>query len=274
MCNSWKEMFDVTDIEPNTPEYYLSKVKNWVDPNPPLVIEEHEGIFVVRDDLLVGGTKERIYDYMVKNEIPAIKEFVFGGGSRFGFSQLGITAVCNKYGKKATFFIAKGGKLHPNSQKAKDMGANIFEVTMGMLNVCLGRARRYVDEDIHRKIVEFAGSPEVLGSVIKVAQTLPFIPDEIFCVAGSGTLNLGLQMAFPNAKVYCVSVGHNLSKEEAGRAEIIKTPLKFAQEAKKDLPPWPANKNYEAKAYPIMMDITKEYRKTGKKKILFWNVGS
>src|ERR1017187_5463598 len=110
--SNWQDFFDMDEGVPGSPEYYLAKVKDWVDPNPLLVIDKIEGIFVVRDDLgPIGGTKERIYDFTIRQD-PA-KEIVFGGGSRFGFSQLGITAVCNKYGKKATFFIAKGKELHP-----------------------------------------------------------------------------------------------------------------------------------------------------------------
>ncbi len=48
-----------------SPEYYLELVKDWEDPNPKPVIELHDGIHVVRDDLLDAGSKVRFIDYFV-----------------------------------------------------------------------------------------------------------------------------------------------------------------------------------------------------------------
>lgn len=269
--SDWKEILDGSDYKPGTPEYFLDKVKDWEDPNPKPVIEVHENIHVVRDDLLVGGTKERIYDYMIRSD-DVTKEWVFGSGSRFGYSQLGISAVCRKYGKKATFFIAKGKELHYNSVKAQELGGNIIEVNMGMLTVTQSRAKKYVAENPYRKLIDFSGDPTVIGSVIKVGLGLDFQPDEIWTVAGSGVLNLGLQLAFPNAVCYSVSIGHNLSDEEKGRSIVIRHPLKFAQECKKkDIPPFPSSTIYDAKCWSPMMEMTNDYRKD--KNVLFWNVG-
>ena len=36
---------------------------------PKLVIEEHEGFYVVRDDLLEGGSKRRFVDRLIREEI-------------------------------------------------------------------------------------------------------------------------------------------------------------------------------------------------------------
>ena len=36
---------------------------------PKLIIEEHEGFHVVRDDLLEGGSKRRFVDRMMRDEI-------------------------------------------------------------------------------------------------------------------------------------------------------------------------------------------------------------
>jgi hypothetical protein len=266
---SWKDFFELDEGEPGSPEWYLNKVKDWTDPNPPPVVEQHDGVYVVRDDFLVGGTKERIYDYMVQND-PA-KEWVYGGGSRWGYGQIGLAAVCKKYGKRATVFIAAAKELHPSSVKAQELGCQIIPCNMGMLTVTQGRARKYVAEDPqHRKLVEFSGDPAVIGSVIKVARTIPFEPDEVWSVAGSGVLNRGLQLAFPNAKCYAVSIGHNLSVEERGRAEIIKHPLPFAQECKSQYrPPFPSSPNYDAKAWWYVQNHSDK-----SKRVLFWNVGA
>ena len=39
---------------------------------PKLVIEEHEGFYVVRDDLLEGGSKRRFVDRLIREEIKKV----------------------------------------------------------------------------------------------------------------------------------------------------------------------------------------------------------
>ena len=43
---------------------------------PKLVIEEHEGFHIVRDDLLEGGSKRRFVDRMIREEIAMCKSYV------------------------------------------------------------------------------------------------------------------------------------------------------------------------------------------------------
>ena len=45
----------------------LDLVKDWEDPNPKVVIEEYDGIKVVRDDLLHHGSKIRFIDKFIKD---------------------------------------------------------------------------------------------------------------------------------------------------------------------------------------------------------------
>lgn len=252
-----------------TSEDYLDVVKDWEDPNGPLILEEHNGIIVVRDDKLIGGTKERFYDYMVRSQ-PQYDEWVYGCGSRTGYGQIGMAAVCKKYNKKCVLFIAKSNELHPNTILAKSLGAEIHEVNMGMLTVTESRAKKYCAENPKRKHVSFSGDMTMMGSIIKFARTLPFTPDEVWSAAGSGLLNRGLQMAFPSSKVYMVSVGHTLEDWEKGRAEVIVHPLKFAQECKKEFrPPFPSAVTYDAKAWQYIMEKSDK-----NKKVVFWNVGS
>ena len=47
---------------------------------PKLVIKKHEDFFVVRDDLLEGGSKRRFIDRLIREEInEGANEFVYGG---------------------------------------------------------------------------------------------------------------------------------------------------------------------------------------------------
>ena len=45
-------------------EHYLEMAKGWSDPNPPIVETIHDGIRVVRDDLIIG-TKQRSADLLM-----------------------------------------------------------------------------------------------------------------------------------------------------------------------------------------------------------------
>ena len=91
-----------------TTQFYLDSIGDWTDPNPKPVIEKHNEFIVVRDDLLGFGSKVRFIDYLIKTA--ECDEWVFGGANKVGWGPIALTQVCNTYGKKATFFMAKRDK--------------------------------------------------------------------------------------------------------------------------------------------------------------------
>ena len=99
-----------------TPEYYLSTVDDWEDPNPRPIITIEEGIHVVRDDLLGGGSKMRFIDHMMKTW--SYKEFVYGSSPATGYAQISFAKAAARHGKKAVIFMAQRdmNKLHPYQQ--------------------------------------------------------------------------------------------------------------------------------------------------------------
>jgi hypothetical protein len=108
--------------------------------------------------------------------------------------------------------------------------------------------------------------PLVHASIVKVAQSLPVKPKEIWTVASSGTLTRGLQAAFPDAKVFAVQIGHKLTRQEAGRAKVYVSPYKYDQPVKtEDAPPYPSEPYYDAKLWSFV-------KKHGSKGALIWNV--
>ena len=242
---------------------------------PKLIIEEHEGFHVVRDDLLEGGSKRRFVDRMMRDEIEnGIEEFVYGGCPANGYAQLSLTLQANAYGKKAIFFMAQRSmqKLHPYQQQALDYGADIRWVPNGMLQVTKARAREYVAQDPKKRILLPLGleHPKVLEDIRELAKDIEIVYNikisEIWSVGSSGTLTRGLQMAFPDKDVHVVSVGHKM-REGVGRARLYLSKYKFTQEVREeDKPPFPSVPTYDAKAWPVM----REYAKKGS---LFWNVG-
>ena len=242
---------------------------------PKLVIEEHEGFYVVRDDLLEGGSKRRFVDRLIREEIEkGAEEFVYGGCPANGYAQLSLTLQAKVYDKKAIFFMAKRSldNLHPYQKQALEYGADIRWVPNGMLQVTKARAREYYDMDPFRRRLLPLGLEDyrVFEDIKNLAKTIEtdynINLSEIWSVGSSGTLTRGLQMAFPNKDVHVVSVGHKM-REGVGRARLYLSKYKFTQEVKEeDKPPFPSVPTYDAKAWPVM----REYAKKGS---LFWNVG-
>ena len=238
--------------------------------NPPPVIVEHEGIFVVRDDMIAGGSKTRFVQSLIKDS--PYSEFVYGASPATGYAQICMGRVCKHYNKKATIFMAKRNmnNLLPYQLTAIGYGVNMQFVANGMLSVTEKRARDYVAEDIiNRKLIPIGFScPSVIKEISDLARSLPIIPTEVWSVGSSGTLTRGLQDAWPNAEFHCVSVGHRMGKEELGIAKPYVCDIPFSKMVKpEDAPPFPSVPYYDAKAWKFI----KQHAKPG---ALFWNVGA
>jgi hypothetical protein len=249
-----------------SPEAYLDTIKGWEDPYPPPVIEEYRGFHVVRDDKLGYGSKARFIDYLISRD--SGNEWVFGGANKVGWGPISLTYVCNKYGKKATFFMAKRKEPTWHQQKVLDMGGTIHWVANGMLNVTKAKARNYYEEDtVNRRVLPLGlEHPTVLGSIIKVARSLPIKPTQIWTVASSGTLNRGLQLAFPDVPAFAVEIGHKMSEYEKGRARTMRSSYAYDQKVEASrMPPYPSEPYYDAKVWDFVAT-------SGEKGALIWNV--
>ena len=243
---------------------------------PKLVIEKHEDIYIVRDDLLEGGSKRRFIDRYVREEVEkGCKEFVFGGCPATGYAQMSLTLQAKAYGAKATFFMAKRNlnNLHEYQKKALDYGADIRWVPNGMLPVTLKRARDYYNEDTttRRNFPLGLEHPYVIEDIYRLAKNMEIVYNiqisELWSVGSSGTLSRGLQKAFPDKEIHVVSVGHKMSEREIGRAKFYRSDYKFDKPIKKEeAPPFPSAPTYDAKAWPFI-------KKYANKNALFWNVG-
>jgi hypothetical protein len=255
----------------------LPSIGDWTDPNPAPVLVEHEGVVVVRDDLLGAGSKLRFLDYLVGHDPSTreVREWVFGSCPATGYAQISLPTLCRRYGKEAVLFMAQRdmSKLHEYQQRGLAAGANYQWVPNGMLSVTQKRARDYAEADpVHRRVLPIGlEHPTVLASIVRVAQSLPIVPDIVWSVGSSGTLSRGLQLAWPNAEVHIVSVGHRMSDRERGRATVHLSPYKFDKPVKgADVPPFPSAPTYDAKAWSVLQRWRQETNPSGT--ILLWNV--
>ena len=228
------------------------------------IVEVFDGIRVVRDDLLDGGTKRRAFTMYVASR-PDVKEFVYAS-PRQGYAQLSLAYACHDLGRKCTVTVPKGEKTWLTIE-AEKLGCNIIQVPMGYLSNIQHKARVYCEET-ESHLIPFGGDhPIIIEAMTRAALSLDIQPKEVWTVMSSGVLSRGLQNAWPDAKVYGVQIGHNTTEEEMGRAETFRSKYTFQQECKKDeRPPFPSSLTYDSKAWTFIKEKATEGA-------LFWNVG-
>jgi len=224
----------------------------------PPTIDQIGGVYVVRDDLVRGGTKARV----IGQFLHGASEWVYASPA-YGYAQVALAHTAVSMGKRATVFVAKRKELHPRTAEAKAAGAKIVQVPHGYLSNVQAKARAYA---------EFVGAgqlpfgfdfPEFLEALCELACGLPIRPSEVWTVAGSGTLNRALQMAWPQATFHAVRVG---ALPNVAKAELHTAPEKFEQDARQP-PPFPSYSNYDAKAWRFVEAHASEGA-------LFWNVAA
>jgi hypothetical protein len=223
---------------------------------PPPVLQEIEGVLVVRDDLIEGGTKVRALSQFMDRA----DEFIYASPAQ-GYAQLALAIACRAAGKQATVFVAKRNQLHPITAKAKESGARIVQVPYGYMSNVHAKAKEYCVASGAFMFPFGFDFPEFINELSRVAKTLSIEPREVWCVAGSGVLSRALQQAYPKAKIKAVRIG---AVPEIAKADLYTAPEKFEQNAKQP-PPFPSCSNYDAKAWQFI----KQYAQPG---ALFWNV--
>jgi hypothetical protein len=235
---------------------------------PPIVIEEIEGIYVVREDLLPGGTKRRAaYNYVLR--YPNINNWVYAS-PRQGYAQLALAYVCRDLGKKAIIYVPDSDEKTDLTLEAEAVGAEVNQVPNGMLTVIQRRAKDRVkgSEDTTALIPFGLDHPIIIQTIANFAKQLPITPTEVWSVMSSGTLSRGLQTAWPEAKVYGVQIGHGTTEREMGRAITIPKRMPFQKDCPiNERPPFPSSLTYDSKAWKHI----KEMASPG---ALFWNVGA
>ena len=235
--------------------------------NPPK-LELIEGIYVVRDDLIPGGTKQRVIPQLLYPEghkngadtLMGAGEFVYASPA-YGYAQVALAYSCKAIGKRATIFTAKRKVLHPLTRKARQAGAKIVLVSPGYLSNVQAKARQYCKFTGATYLPFGLDDERFVTAIAKVALEVKLEPEEVWTVAGSGVLTRALQIRWPKAKFFAVQIG---KEPDVGRAKLFKAPEKFEEDAKVR-PPFPSCLNYDAKAWRFI-------KKYAGKNALFWNV--
>lgn len=229
-----------------------------------IYIQEYEGIKVLRDDILIGGTKSVLIKKLVSDGTDFGKTYVYASPVYGGF-QISMSA---NLGNRAVIFCAKRAVKHPNTLRCIEYGAQVIEVEHGYLSVVEKAAKEYCERTGATKIQFGAKSEEnkaiIVQRVKDVIKALGHEPAEIWCAIGSGTLVESILEATNKTQVNGVQVGMDYENDNE-RLTIHKYHKKFEQKSNFYLP-FNSMPNYDLKA----IEYCFKFKKTDD--VLFWNV--
>lgn len=246
-------------------------------------VTEHDGILVVRDDLIHGGTKMRYIKAIVNSiaDDPERQEVVFAGPAQ-GALPLALTL---SFGERVTLWYPQRKVLTPRQRETLIHGArHIYsKVPAVRPSWVKKRALSYCEEEGALCIRWSLSYPEVVAAIAKVCRKVAEEhgePDHVVCAGGGGTLTRGLCKGFPNSAVHSIGIGRNMLRHEVGRAIIHPPPAYTMDTPCKTTPPFSCDRYYDAKAWEYLIEnlsalhtLGKDNKPSGtKSRILFWNV--
>lgn len=251
-------------------EWFLDVTKDWNDPLPAPVVTEHEGIKIVRDDL-VNGSKCRFADLLVQSIKEDTLVYV---QPRVGLAGVSILNIAKRYNKKVVLFMPSSKEISHHQAVCIERGAiPKFRRIAAMPN--LNRiAKEWADKN-GAKFIPLGLKHELVVAcaarvALNISKNLP-PPDVCFVATSTGVLVRGLQIGWNQTKFFAVTVARNMKSGELGRAEPIIEPLEFAQAEKSgNLPPFPTVNTYDAKVWKYALAYKKANPETN---VWMWNVG-
>lgn len=227
---------------------------------PPVIQHLPNGVMIVRDDLLPGGTKRRAIHVFFDDT----EEYVYASPVQ-GAAQLALAFTAREHGKRVRIFCAERKTWHDNTKRVAELGGMIDEVPMGFLSNVTAKAKAYCLKTGAKLLPFGLDAPEFINELALVAANMPVKPKEVWSITSSGVLTRALQIAWPHACFFGVQVGH---PPVASKATIFVAPEKFERDARNP-PPFPSCSNYDAKAWQFMLAHATRDEHT-----LFWNVSA
>lgn len=245
---------------------YLKLAENWEDPYGIPKVVNHEGIRVVRDDLIVGS-KVRGGDCLISSLPDHIDTIVYVQ-PRTGLAGVSILDVARRHNKKVMLFMPSSKRISHHQACCIEQGCSYsFHRIAAMPNLNL-IAKKWAEERDNAFFVPLGLKHEmVTAGIVKTASKIN-APEEVYCATSTGVLTRALQIAWPETKFTSVCVSRNMKAGELGRAKAISEGLAFtASEKTANLPPFPTIDTYDGKVWKYMP-------KNSGRDILMWNVGA
>lgn len=245
--------------------------------NPRIIIDEigYDGkkYRVIRDDHLLGGTKQRGIVEFCQN----LKEFdeIVYVGPNTGHAQIALAIGAQNSGKKATIIMARTRPMTLQTQLARKLGANIMEkkyrTPLRELKVFAGE---YIKDKPRTMILRLGFDDSDYCECLRngIVTALDGQLDlngqyNFWMVGGSGLLATILHKLFVNSFFNVVQVGKEIDQIICGeRFQLYKAP-EFFYDKTNDPPPWNSVLTYDAKVWQFV----KKYAK-GDGNDIIWNV--
>lgn len=273
--SGWKNPDNAPPFEPGwTQDDYLKLVPGFHDPIP-LNVVDHEGVFVVRDDMIPGnlGSKVR-YAEVLMQKVP--EKYLFYAMVPQGQAGKVLTSVAKKHNKVIVLIAPWRKEPTPAHIEAMELGAIMLYYKTGGMAGARKRCRAFISDQLDGKgmyVPAGVKHPLITAGFMCSAMALKeqFGPDAVFCAASTSVMAHGLALAFPHAEVHAVQVAGNAStKKWPGRLIVHDHSQPFNEPCpSEDMPPFPSIATYDAKAWKYALD----YKKANPdKRVIFWNV--
>lgn len=243
--------------------YYLHLARNWTDPYPKPVVKQHDGIRVVREDIITG-TKVRGASALVSTVEEDTLVYV---QPRVGLAGVSLLDVAEKYNKKVVLFMPSSKRISDHQACCIERGAKpMFHRIAAMPN--LNKLAQTWAEKNNAYFIPLGLKHElVTAGIVKTAMQIK-APKKCYIAISTGVLARALQIAWPETEFISVAVSRNLKHGELGRSKVISDSLLFQKaEDFSNLPPFPTVPTYDGKVW-------KYIPKNSGEDILFWNVGA
>jgi hypothetical protein len=258
---------EINVIYPNR-DAYLKLTEGFVSLLPEIIIKEHEGVKVVREDLsVIGGTKSRAGEFLISQTKKNTLVYVV---PRVGHAGIAIMELAKLYNKEVIFFMPACKEISDHQAHIISMGPKdiIFERIAAMPN--LNKiAKKYADQNGYEFLPFGLNHPYTIAGFVRTCEELLknySEPEELWSVVSTGVLTRGLQIGFQNTKMKGVCVARNMKHGELGRTEIISEPLAFLKNEKQcNLPEFNTVPSYDGKGW-------KYVPKNTARDVWFWNV--
>jgi hypothetical protein len=265
-----------------------NQIYNEINFSPPLLVEQYNVsdeviVNVVRDDLLIAGTKQRAVLKFIEHH-NSYDEFVYAGPSS-GFAQVALTVGCLKMGKRITLFIegSRSGDNHL-SLWCEKLGASLHITSGERFDSIEQKAKLYVEKGGGTTFLIPFGlkCPTYTDSLYEeLVRIVPpsMNPKRMWIAAGSGTLLRVFSRLWEHTEFYPVQVGRRLQEDQFApdvwhrmggqeRIDKLKTPQGFYESVGKELlPPYPSASSFDAKVWQHVL----KYAQNGD---YIWNVAS
>ena len=248
----------------------------------PLMVGARE-VFIVRDDLLPGGTKQR-------GLAGALEDFIARGKTHFvyvspfcGYAQLALSYLCREMNLSCELFCERdlrfeGQHPHEYTLQAESWGAKIHLVES--LAEGSRRAAQCAEKDEDSFEIPLGFDCEEFFHHYcralkvqweRVLITLPEKPATLWVSVGSGTLLRSFQKVLTGSATQICGVNVHVLEDADPRisqlagAQLYSSPQRFAEPTKASLG-FPSNCFYDAKVIPFLQENAQEGD-------VFWNVG-